>query len=85
MEIVFIAQAIPPISNSTEGVLNDANATITVDGKSVSYSQQLVQGSDKNQFVGYNRSLHAQSWTTNSKHDVRVDLAPLGSTLSVST
>ena len=85
LKIFFIAQAVYPISNSTQGVLNDANATITVDGESVSYSKQLVQGSDKNQLVGYNKSLYVQSWTSNSKHDVRVDLAPLGSTLSVST
>lgn len=85
LRIFFIAQAVHPISNSTKGVLNDANATITVDGESVSYSKQLVQGADKNQLVGYNKSLYAQSWTTNSKHDVRVDLASLGSTLSVST
>ena len=85
MEIFFIAQAVHPISNSTQGVLNDANAIITVDGESVSYSKQLVQGSDKNQLVGYNKSLYAQGWTANGKHDVRVDLARLGSTLSVST
>lgn len=85
MDIVFIAQAVHPISNTTQGVLNDANATITVDGESVTYSEQLVQGSDKNQLVGYAKSLYAQGWTTNGKHDVRVDLAPLGSTLSVST
>ena len=85
LEIFFIAQAVHPISKSTQGVLNDANAIITVDGESVSYSKQLVQGSDKNQLVGYNKSLYAQGWTTNGKHDVRVDLARLGSTLSVST
>lgn len=85
MDIVFIAQAIHPISNSTQGVLNDANVIITVDGESFPYSLQLVQGTDKNELLGYNKSLFAQGWTTNSKHDVRVDLAPLGSTLSVST
>lgn len=85
LEIFFIAQAVHPISNSTQGVLNDANATIIVDGESVSYSMQLVQGSDKNQLVGYNKSLYAHNWTTNGKHEVRVDLARLGSTLSVST
>lgn len=85
LNIVFIAQAVHPISTSTQGVLNDANATITVDGESVTYDGQLVQGSDKNQLVGYNKSLYARQWTTNGKHDVRVDLAPLGSTFSVST
>ena len=85
MDIVFIAQAVYPISNSTQGVLNDANATVTVDGERFTYSKQLVQGSDKNQLIGYTKSLYAQGWTVNGKHDVRVDLAPLGSTLSVST
>ena len=54
VDIEFIAQAVHPISNSSQG-----NATITVDSESVTHSKQLVQGSDMNQLVGYNESLCA--------------------------
>ena len=85
MDIVFVAQAVNPISNSTQGVISSTNATITVDGESVPYANQLVQGSNKNQLVGYTKSMYAQGWTANSKHDMWVELAPRGSNLSVSS
>jgi len=80
LDIVVIAQAVGPIPNTS---ISTTNATVTVDGESTSYSNQLVQGSDKDKSVGYSQSLYSKGWTTNNKHDVRVELDSRGSILSL--